>query len=169
MEKFMVIALQETGPFLSGFDGHVTMRTLYATQGIDDCFRYCSPQILIDLTPIRCEIVGAEGIEEVHTIFPGDSEEEQREAMFEEELACLTTQGDSAVVPFDTIVDHYKLARVAEANGRNGAWTIDDMAQCMRVPHEVIELDPDDSSEIAEGKPWYDTVMELEAEGAIAL
>lgn len=146
----------------NGPDGEpIDAYTVYATVGHADCFRYCSPQILIILTPVRVELPA-----------PYDETEEQREERFDAESTALSAAlDDPPAVPFVSIVDQYKLANLAVSEGRPGAWTPSDMAACLRpgIEYDLCELHEYDVEEIAEGKPWRDVAAELEAQGAVGL
>lgn len=139
----------------------IEAHTVYATVGHADCFRYCSPQILINLHPVRVEFP-----------MPDDETKEQAEARYDREVNALhITLNDPPAFPFDTIVDQYKLANLALSEGRPGAWTLADMTACLRpgIEHDLLELADSDIEDIADGEPWRDVAAELEAQGAVAL
>lgn len=139
----------------------IEAHTVYATVGHGDCFRYCSPQILINLHPVRVDLPA-----------PDDETEEAADDRHTAEIEALgAALEDPPAYPFNAIVDQYKLARRAADNDRPGAWTVADMAACLRpgIEYDLCALSDDDIEEIAEGQPWRDVAAELEAQGAVAL
>ena len=179
-DHFLFIALHDTIPYTdrnTGWSGTVTCRTVYATIGLPDCFRYCSAQVLINLRPMRVEITSARDadgtpVDDVSTIFSSSPDEDtRREAQFNVEMECLHGSDSPTAVPFDSIVDQWGLARRAVSADRLGAWTVEDMADYLRngVPRELAEAMAEDREEIEGGTPWWDVAAEIEAEGVLSI